>query len=56
MSLEEAFWVALKREATREGLSLNSLVERIDAERCGNLSSALRVFVLERLEAAEGSR
>ncbi len=50
LSLEEVFWRALKRIAARDGVSINSLIERIDRERAGNLSSAVRVHVLERLE------
>ncbi len=51
LSLEEAFWRALKRIAAQDGVSINSLIERIDRERAGNLSSAVRSYVLERLEA-----
>ena len=51
LSLEQAFWRALKRIAARDGVSINKLIERIDRERGGNLSSAVRVYVLERLEA-----
>ena len=51
LSLEEAFWRALKRLAAKDGVSLNKLIEGIDRERMGNLSSAVRVHVLERLEA-----
>lgn len=51
LSLEEAFWHALKRLAAADGVSLNKLIERIDRERESNLSSAVRVYVLERLEA-----
>ena len=47
VSLEPAFWDALRRLAAAQGLSVNGLVERIDRERGGNLSSAIRVFVLE---------
>ncbi len=50
LSLEEAFWRVLKRIATRDGVSINRLIERIDRERAGNLSSAVRIYVLERLE------
>ena len=46
VTLEEIFWSHLKLIAAREGLSLNALVTRIDSKRSGNLSSALRVFVL----------
>lgn len=49
VSLENAFWDQLKRLAAADGCSINALVERIDAQRTGNLSSALRVYVLQRL-------
>ncbi len=55
LSLEEAFWRALKRIAARDGVSINRLIERIDRERGGNLSSAVRIYVLERLEAEADS-
>ena len=49
VSLEDAFWRALKDIATQEGISLAALIARVDAGRGeANLSSALRVFVLER--------
>ncbi len=51
LTLEAAFWRALKRLAVRDGISTNKLIERIDRDRQGNLSSAVRVYVLERLEA-----
>lgn len=47
LSLEAEFWSALREIARRRGLSLNRLVASVDATRAGNLSSALRVFVLE---------
>ena len=47
VSLEPAFWDALCELARRRGLSVNALLSRIDAERAGNLSSAVRVFVLD---------
>ena len=47
VSVEEAFWHALKEIAVRRGISLNSLITEIDSRRAGNLSSAIRVFVLE---------
>lgn len=50
VSLEEEFWEELKRLAQEEKSSLNALVSRIDAQRAGNLSSALRVYVLRRLK------
>jgi predicted DNA-binding ribbon-helix-helix protein len=46
ISLEEAFWTALRDAAQRRGVSVNGLVAAVD-EQPGNLSSALRVFVLD---------
>jgi predicted DNA-binding ribbon-helix-helix protein len=49
VSLERAFWDALKAEAETENLSLAALVARVDSARgAANLSSALRVFALTR--------
>ena len=56
LTLEAAFWRALKRLAAQDRISVNKLVERIDRSRQGNLSSAIRVYVLERLEAESNSR
>jgi predicted DNA-binding ribbon-helix-helix protein len=48
ISLEEAFWRALKDIAGARGISLAQLVGEIDAGRGeANLSSAIRVFALE---------
>jgi predicted DNA-binding ribbon-helix-helix protein len=48
VSLEEAFWSALKEIAARRGASLSELVASIDTKReLGNLSSAIRLFVLD---------
>jgi predicted DNA-binding ribbon-helix-helix protein len=52
-SLEEEFWQDLQRIAHQRNLSLNALVSSIDASRAGNLSSALRVFVLECYRSGE---
>jgi len=49
VSLEEAFWQRLKKIADQRGISINVLIARIDAKRSGNLSSAIRVFVLEEM-------
>ncbi len=46
ISLESAFWDALKLAARRRKLTVNELVTQIDGARKGNLSSALRVFLL----------
>ena len=55
VSLEQAFWDALKEIAAADRVSLNALVAGIDADRSGNLSSGLRVFVLHRLRDQAGS-
>ncbi len=49
VSLEAPFWDALKEIADERGLSLNALIAEVDGTRAGNLSSALRVFVLAAL-------
>jgi predicted DNA-binding ribbon-helix-helix protein len=52
ISLEEPFWDALTAIAGQRQISMNKLIAEIDKERAGNLSSALRVFVLR--EAQKG--
>lgn len=55
VSLEDAFWRALKSIAAHDGVSLAALVARVDGARGeANLSSALRVFALERASGAQG--
>lgn len=52
ISLEEPFWAELKTMAQAHGTSLASLVAEIDGRRGRtNLSSALRVHVLENVQA-----
>lgn len=49
VTLEDAFWEALKGIAEARGRTVNALVTDIDGARhgaAGNLSSAIRVFVL----------
>jgi predicted DNA-binding ribbon-helix-helix protein len=50
VSLEPEFWAALKDIAQRRDKSINELVTEIDGQRRGNLSSALRVYVLTFLQ------
>ena len=47
VSLENIFWEALRSTANERGISVNQLVTEIDAKRSGNLSSAIRTFVLQ---------
>jgi predicted DNA-binding ribbon-helix-helix protein len=55
VSLEEAFWRGLKEIAIDRQLTVSDLVGAIDAERQhGNLSSAIRLFVLDHYQARPG--
>ena len=47
ISLEPQFWRAFEEIAARRGVSLAGLLARVDAGRAGNLSSAVRLFVLD---------
>jgi predicted DNA-binding ribbon-helix-helix protein len=48
VSLEDAFWTTLKDIAEQRHLTVSELVASIDAaRRHGNLSSAIRLFVLD---------
>jgi predicted DNA-binding ribbon-helix-helix protein len=48
VSLEDAFWRALKEIAITRRVTLSDLVGSIDSDRQhGNLSSAIRLFVLD---------
>ena len=49
ISLEEPFWVALNDIAKARQQSVASLVQMIDKERVGGLSSAIRMFILAEL-------
>ena len=49
ISLEEPFWMALNDIAKARQQSVASLVQIIDKERVGGLSSAIRMFVLAEL-------
>jgi predicted DNA-binding ribbon-helix-helix protein len=55
VSLEDAFWKGLKEIATSRGLTMSEMVGTIDSARAqGNLSSALRLFVLDHYRAQIG--
>ena len=61
ISLEPMFWQALERAAQSEGLPVNALIARIDAERLDgpgqapNLTSAIRQWLFLRQGAAQRS-
>jgi predicted DNA-binding ribbon-helix-helix protein len=47
VSIEKPFWEALHNIALRKKTSVSELIARIDRERNGNLSSAIRLYVLK---------
>lgn len=52
VSLEDAFWKGLKEIANDRDVTLSDLVASIDTDRQhGNLSSAIRLFVLDHYRA-----
>ena len=58
ISLEDAFWQALSRLAKADGRSVADLESEIDRQRetsrsKTSLSAAIRLYVLERLDARE---
>ena len=46
ISLENIFWDTVRTIAINRGTSVNQLIAEIDNSRTGNLSSAIRTFVL----------
>jgi len=57
VSLEDAFWASLKDIAGTRNMTLSELVASIDADRRqGNLSSAIRLYVLDHFRAQSTSR
>ena len=59
VSLEEAFWSSMKDICNGRGVTVSDLVSEIAANRQqGNLSSAIRLFVLDHFvaRAREGNQ
>ena len=63
VSIEDAFWQEIRRAAIEDGISTARLIEAVDRARTAeatpaakppNLSSALRLYVLARLQARAG--
>jgi len=63
VSMEDAFWQEIRRAAAEDGISTARLIEAVDRARTAeasakapppNLSSALRLYVLARLQARVG--
>ena len=51
VSLETEFWDEFVSIAKRKNVSINGLVGQVNQSRPGNLSSAIRVFVLNEIRA-----
>ncbi len=56
VTMEDAFWKVLQDIAETRDVSLNQLVSEVDRSREGNLSSALRVFVLQWVKGRRETR
>lgn len=59
ISLEPLFWDLLRDAAAKEGVPINAIVARIDAERIAadvppGLAGAVRIWLTARLAAAGG--
>jgi len=50
LSLEPEFWIELKEIAIEKKTTVAGLIERIDNHRTGNLSAAIRVYILKELK------
>jgi predicted DNA-binding ribbon-helix-helix protein len=57
ISLEDQFWDALREIAERKDMAISALVAAIDHSRTtSNLSSAIRVYVLDHFRHSDGFR
>jgi predicted DNA-binding ribbon-helix-helix protein len=56
VSLEPEFWDALKEIAAGRAVSVNQIVRDIDSDHEGNLSSAIRLYVLRHYRSLAGER
>ena len=50
ISLEEEFWLGIKKIAREKNIPLNKLISIIDKKQPSNLSSAVRIYVLKNLQ------
>jgi predicted DNA-binding ribbon-helix-helix protein len=53
ISLEDEFWAELIRIAEDGNISINRLISKIDETRITNLSSAIRLHVLDDLKGIQ---
>ena len=54
ISVETEFWDVLKSIARERRQTISSLISDLDREREGNLSSAIRLFVLREIQEKKG--
>jgi predicted DNA-binding ribbon-helix-helix protein len=54
VSLEDEFWLALRRIANTESRTISQLIEGVSRQDDRNLSSALRVYILRFHERLAG--
>jgi predicted DNA-binding ribbon-helix-helix protein len=47
ISLEDIFWTSLRQIARERATTVSEIVRMLDASRDGNLSSTVRVFILD---------
>jgi len=52
ITLEGAFWDSLREIADAQNKSVNALIAEVDKQQPENLSSALRVFILNHYRTA----
>lgn len=50
ITMEDAFWSVLRDIAEERALSINALITDIDQNNQGNLSSTVRVYILQYLQ------
>ncbi len=51
VTLEAPFWDALRSISREKDVSINHLISDIDNKNNGNLSSAIRIYVLQDLQS-----
>jgi len=51
VSVEDEFWNELKAIARADGKTVAETLSELDIARAGNLSSAIRLFILKRLKS-----
>ncbi len=50
ITIEDEFWIELKKISKEERVSINILISEIDKNNSGNLSSAIRLYILDNLK------